>query len=162
EDTSASGAKAPEGKTTTDEKKNSESAATEAIGASEAKETDKGKALEATESEEKTTTEKNRSKSTKKPSSVKKRAPRVQRKMVIQSDDEETQEEPTFKRKRTEPEKVQPTSEDKDTEANTGISNSPNNNVPVFQAHTPPISSPLNQFNDDIDPALLQPINELS
>ncbi|MCI89208.1 hypothetical protein A2U01_0110496, partial [Trifolium medium] len=70
------------------------------------------KAVEATESEEKTATEKSKGKSTKKPRSVKKRAPRVQRKMVIRSDDEEIQEEPAFKRKRTEPEKVQLTSED--------------------------------------------------
>ncbi|MCI70112.1 hypothetical protein A2U01_0091375, partial [Trifolium medium] len=80
----------------------------------------KGKAVEATESEEKTATEKSKEKSTKKPRSVKKRAPGVQRNIVIHSDDEETQEEPAFKRKITEPEKVQPTSEDIDTEADTG------------------------------------------
>ncbi|MCI14383.1 hypothetical protein A2U01_0035514, partial [Trifolium medium] len=124
EDTSISGAEAPEGKTTTDEKKAYESVATEDIGASEAKETGKGKAIKVTESEEKTTTEKSKGESTKKPRTVKQRAPRIQRKMVIHSD-EETQEEPTFKRKRaepiqnSEPKKAQPASENMDTEADT-------------------------------------------
>ncbi|MCI46010.1 hypothetical protein A2U01_0067250, partial [Trifolium medium] len=46
-----------------------------------------------------------------------------------------------------------------DTEADTSISKSINDNVPVFQAQTPRISSPLKQPNDDIDPSHLQPIN---
>ncbi|MCI50596.1 hypothetical protein A2U01_0071840, partial [Trifolium medium] len=71
-----------------------------------------------------------------------------------------------FKRKRTEqadPEKAQPASEDVETDADTDISKSPNNNAPIFQAQTSPISSSLNQplpeINDDIDPTLFQPIN---
>ncbi|MCH96494.1 hypothetical protein A2U01_0017481, partial [Trifolium medium] len=50
-----------------------------------------------------------------------------------------------------------------DTEADAGISKSFNDNVHNLQAQIPPISSPHNQShpetNDDIDPALLNPIN---
>ncbi|MCI32472.1 hypothetical protein A2U01_0053686, partial [Trifolium medium] len=101
---------------------------------------------------------------------VKKRAARVQRNNVV-SDSEETEEkEQMFKRKRTEPvqgeanaEKAQPAFEHMETDADTGIYKTINDNVPGLQAQTPPISSPLNQPNPnsnyDIDPSLLQPIN---
>ncbi|MCI72540.1 hypothetical protein A2U01_0093803, partial [Trifolium medium] len=49
------------------------------------------------------------------------------------------------------------------TEAETGNTHSPKDNVIDSQAPTPPITSPLNQHlseaNNDIDPSLLQPIN---
>ncbi|MCI48164.1 hypothetical protein A2U01_0069407, partial [Trifolium medium] len=49
------------------------------------------------------------------------------------------------------------------TEAETGNTHSPKDNVTFTQAQNPPITSPLNQPlsepNDDIDPSLLKPIN---
>ncbi|MCI31139.1 hypothetical protein A2U01_0052350 [Trifolium medium] len=87
--------------------------------------------------------------------------------MIVQNEDsEETEEEqPMFKRKRTkkaDPEKAQPASENMDTEADTGMLNTSNNYVPILQAQTYPILSPLKQSNpesnDDIDPTLLQPL----
>ncbi|MCI24263.1 hypothetical protein A2U01_0045446, partial [Trifolium medium] len=140
-----------------------EGTATEAIGASEFKESGKGKAVEATTSEEKSVSEKSRVNPTKKPRSTKKRAPKIQKRNII-SDDEETEEDqPAFKRKISDPEKDQPASEDMDTDANTGNLNSINDNVPILQAQTSPISPSSNQphseSNDDIDPSLLQQIN---
>ncbi|MCH96281.1 hypothetical protein A2U01_0017265, partial [Trifolium medium] len=163
--TSTSGAGASEAKPT-EEKKTPEGTTTEDIGASEAKESDKGKAVEATTSEEKSATEK-KEKDFKKPRSVKKIAPKIPRKYVVLESDEEIEEEqPLTKRKKSEqsnPEKDQSPAENMDTEANTGNLNSINGNVADLQAQTPPISSPLNQpnteTNDNIDPALLQPLN---
>ncbi|MCH90105.1 hypothetical protein A2U01_0011012, partial [Trifolium medium] len=171
--TSASGAEAPEAKST-DEKKATETAATEDVGASVVKDSDKGKGHEATTTEIKPATEKNKGKAVKKPRTVKKRASKVQRKMVISDSEEIEEEQPVFKRKRIEPvqesteaetdhEKAQPSSENMDTGADSGNSKSINDNVSVLQAQTRPISSPLNQpnpdSNNDIDPSLLQPIN---
>ncbi|MCI43198.1 hypothetical protein A2U01_0064435, partial [Trifolium medium] len=109
-----------------DEKKATETTATEDVGASKAKATDKGKGLEATASDVKPATEKDKGKIVKKPRTVKKRAARVQRKNVISDSEETEEEEPVFKRKRTEPvqeeanpEKAQPASEHMDTEADT-------------------------------------------
>ncbi|MCI42587.1 hypothetical protein A2U01_0063824, partial [Trifolium medium] len=98
EGTSSSQAKSIE------EKKATETAATEVAGASEAKIVDKGKKPEATESAVKTVTEKSKGKPTKKPRTVKKRAARVQRKMIVHSDDSDEIEEDQsmVKRKRTE------------------------------------------------------------
>ncbi|MCH83836.1 hypothetical protein A2U01_0004662, partial [Trifolium medium] len=163
--TSASRAGASEAKST-EEKKASEATDTEDIGASEAKDTENSKGKAVAKSVAKPVSEK-KEKAFKKPRSVKKRAPRIPRRYVVSDSDEEIEEEqPMFKRKRTEqaePEKAQSASEDMDTDADTGNPNSINDNVPVFQAHTPPISSSLNQpipeTNDDIDPTLLQPIN---
>ncbi|MCI65374.1 hypothetical protein A2U01_0086632, partial [Trifolium medium] len=74
----------------------------------------------------------------KKPRSVKKRVPRIQKKNVVN--------QPLRKRtEQADPEKAQPASEDMETDADTGISKSPNNKVPIFQAQTSPISSSLNQ-----------------
>ncbi|MCI89615.1 hypothetical protein A2U01_0110904, partial [Trifolium medium] len=63
----------------------------------------------------------------KKPRTVKKRAARVQRKNVVSASEETEEEEPMFKRKRTEhvqeevdPKKAQPASEHMETDADTG------------------------------------------
>ncbi|MCI82830.1 hypothetical protein A2U01_0104104, partial [Trifolium medium] len=61
------------------------------------KATDKGKGLEANASDVKPATEKDKGRV------VKKRAARVQRKNVISDSEETEEEEPVFKRKRTEP-----------------------------------------------------------
>ncbi|MCI39138.1 hypothetical protein A2U01_0060368, partial [Trifolium medium] len=57
--------------------------------------------------------------------------------------EETEEEEPVFKRKRTkpvqeetDPEKAQPASEHMETDADTGISKSINDNVPVFKLKT--------------------------
>ncbi|MCI40214.1 hypothetical protein A2U01_0061446, partial [Trifolium medium] len=100
--TSASGAEVPEAKSTED-KIATETVATEDIGASEAKVTDKGKSSEATASDVKPATEKDKGKVVKKPRTVKKRDARVQRKNVVSDSEETEEEEPLFKRKRTEP-----------------------------------------------------------
>ncbi|MCI20329.1 hypothetical protein A2U01_0041491, partial [Trifolium medium] len=124
----ASGAEASEAKST-DGKKATETAATEDVGDSEAKETDKGKGPEAITIEVKPATKKDKRKVVKKPMTVKKRAPKVQWKIVISDSEETEDEQPMFKRKRTElvqktteeadPEKAQPASENMDTEADT-------------------------------------------
>ncbi|MCI26894.1 hypothetical protein A2U01_0048092, partial [Trifolium medium] len=109
--------------------------------------------------------EKKKEKVIKKQRTQRKRAPMAVRKMVLhEEDDEETDEEPLLcKRKRTETDKEQPEPKRMTTEAETGNTHSPKDNVIVSQAQTPPITSHLNQSlfepNDDIDPALLQPIN---
>ncbi|MCH96495.1 hypothetical protein A2U01_0017482 [Trifolium medium] len=97
--TSASEAEVPEAKSSKD-KKATETAATEDVKTSDNKESEQDKGIEATASEVKPTAEKDKGKTVKKPRTVKKRATRVQRKMVI-SYSEETEEEPLFKRKRT-------------------------------------------------------------
>ncbi|MCH93954.1 hypothetical protein A2U01_0014908, partial [Trifolium medium] len=121
------------------------------------------KAVEATDSENKTTSEKSKGKTTKKQRSERKKAPKVQMRMVIQEeDDEETDEEP-LKNKRTrqaDSEQVhQPEPEGMNIEATAYISNSSNDNVTNFQAQTPPISSPLNKPDVNIDSSLLKPLN---
>ncbi|MCI52072.1 hypothetical protein A2U01_0073316, partial [Trifolium medium] len=86
----------------------------------------------------------------KKQKTQKKRAPRARRNLVIhEKDDEETDEEPLQqKRKRTVTDKDQPEPKKMTTEAKTGISHSPKNDVTDSQA------LPLPENEIDIDPAL--------
>ncbi|MCI42490.1 hypothetical protein A2U01_0063727, partial [Trifolium medium] len=85
--------------------------------------------------------------------------------MVIQEEDEEeTDEEPLqSKRKRAESDKVDPEAKKMHTEADTGNSHSPKDNVTNTQAQTPPVTTPVNQplsepF-DDIDPSMFEPLS---
>ncbi|MCI89607.1 hypothetical protein A2U01_0110896, partial [Trifolium medium] len=58
--------------------------------------------------------------------------------------------------RQADPEQAQPEPEGMDTEADTCMLNASNNDVPILQAQTYPIPSPLKQSNseskDDIDP----------
>ncbi|MCI32645.1 hypothetical protein A2U01_0053859, partial [Trifolium medium] len=87
-----------------EDKKGTETAVAKDVKASDNKDSDKSKGYEATASEVKPAAEKAKGKAIKKPRTVKKKAPRVQRKMIIHDDDsEETEEEPLIKRKKSEP-----------------------------------------------------------